>query len=109
MNLAKVTWRLTSLPVHSALLACQLYRYLANFSLDKDSCITNGNWFEGEAIKMMDKVAYSDVKEILVWKWEKLGVTALEIADEAKCQRFIAHNHLQRLLDDVYSTLPSFL
>jgi hypothetical protein len=103
MDLAKSIWQHTTLPVHSALLACQLYRYLSDHCADKEGYLTNADWFEDEAIKMMDILAYTDIKDVLVWEWAEMGrKSALDIAQEAKCKRFICHSHVQSLLDDSF-------
>jgi len=101
MELAKVIWRHTTLPVHSALLSCHLYRYLSNHCSDKDGYLANADWFEEEALKMMDNLAYADIKDVLVWEWSEMGNrSALDIAQDGKCKKFICHSHVQSLLDD---------
>eukprot|EP00026_Physarum_polycephalum_P000857 Phypoly_transcript_00858.p1 GENE.Phypoly_transcript_00858~~Phypoly_transcript_00858.p1 ORF type:complete len:642 (+),score=114.79 Phypoly_transcript_00858:2045-3970(+) len=101
MDLAKVIWQQTTLPVHSALLACQLYRYLSRCSPNEDEYIENARWFEFEAMKMMDIFEYSDIKNVLEWKWKEMGKrNALEIAQDARCKSFIGHAHIQSWLDE---------
>lgn len=102
-ELAKAIWRKTSLPVHSALLACQLYRFLAEFSSDKPTLIENSDWFEQEAIKIIDFLEYEDVKNTLEWKWKEMGNrSALEIAEDAEGKKFVGHQHVQTLLDEMF-------
>eukprot|EP00026_Physarum_polycephalum_P001138 Phypoly_transcript_01139.p1 GENE.Phypoly_transcript_01139~~Phypoly_transcript_01139.p1 ORF type:complete len:1209 (+),score=210.24 Phypoly_transcript_01139:454-3627(+) len=101
MDLAKVVWQNTTLPVHSALLACQLYRYLSHHCANKEEYLENATWFESEAIKLMDIFAYSDIKQVLGWKWAEMGHrTALDIAQDSQCKKFICHSHVQSWLDD---------
>jgi len=103
MELAKAIWRKTTLPVHSALIACQLYRYLSSHSPDKEEYEENADWFEQEAIKMMDMLSYEDVKDVLNWEWAEMGhTTALDIAGGADCKKFVCHAHVQSLLDDMF-------
>jgi hypothetical protein len=103
-EMSKSIWRETTLPVHSALLACQLYRFLADFSSDKETYLDNSNWFEEEAIKVMDELEeYEDVKNVLKWKWKEMAnQSALEIAGEAECKKFVGHQHVQYLLDEMF-------
>eukprot|EP00026_Physarum_polycephalum_P000758 Phypoly_transcript_00759.p1 GENE.Phypoly_transcript_00759~~Phypoly_transcript_00759.p1 ORF type:complete len:1303 (-),score=216.41 Phypoly_transcript_00759:155-4063(-) len=100
IDLAKVIWRNTVLPVHSALLACQLYRYLSHHCPNKDEYIGNANWFEDEAIKLMNIFEHTDIEHVLEWKWKEMGNRdVLDIAQDAKCKRFIGHPHIQNWLD----------
>jgi len=103
-ELSKAIWKMTVLPVHSALLACQLYRFLAVYSSDKDTYLENSNWFEEEAIKVIDQLQeYEDVKSVLKWKWKEMdNKTALEIAGEAECKKFVGHQHVQAILDEMF-------
>eukprot|EP00026_Physarum_polycephalum_P000864 Phypoly_transcript_00865.p1 GENE.Phypoly_transcript_00865~~Phypoly_transcript_00865.p1 ORF type:complete len:1244 (+),score=186.39 Phypoly_transcript_00865:84-3815(+) len=101
IDLAKVIWRHTTLPVHSALLACQLYRYLSNHCPNKDEYLENAIWFEAEAIKLMNIFEYADIKQVLEWEWSEMGGrTILDIAQDAQCKKFIGHPHIQSWLDD---------
>lgn len=103
LDLAKAIWRRTTLPVHSALIASQMYRYLSRHCTDKEGYLENADWFEGEAIKMMDILEYSDIKDVLVWEWYEMGnKSAVEIAQDAECKRFVCHAHVQALLDDKF-------
>lgn len=103
MELAKAIWRNTTRPIHSALVACQLFRYLAEFSSDKSTYIENSDWFEQEAISVMDILEYEDMKDVLTWKWAMMGdKTALDIAQDAFCKQFVGHTHVQNLLDEMF-------
>lgn len=40
------------------------FRYLSYYSVEPESYLANANWFEDEAIKILDKVAYSEIKNV---------------------------------------------
>jgi len=103
LELAKAVWRKTTLPVHTALVSVQLYKYLADQTQDDDDCEEGAKWFEAEAIKLLDRLEFTDVRDVLTWEWALMGYkTALDIAGDAECKEFVAHGHVQALLDEMF-------
>jgi len=101
VELAKAIWRQTSLPVHSALVACHIYSTLGNWFSGDEQYEENYAWFEEEAIKVLGEMSYDAAKPVLEWKWTELSDTnALEISEMAECKEFYAASYVQRYLDE---------
>jgi len=102
-DLAQAVWRQTTLPVHSALIACHLYKTLGDWFQGEEEYQERFSWFEAEALKVLAELDYEVAVDVLEWKWQELNDTdALELSELGDCKDFFSHAYVQRYLDDKF-------
>eukprot|EP00026_Physarum_polycephalum_P000682 Phypoly_transcript_00683.p1 GENE.Phypoly_transcript_00683~~Phypoly_transcript_00683.p1 ORF type:complete len:576 (+),score=72.43 Phypoly_transcript_00683:1616-3343(+) len=103
MELAKVIWKRTKFPAHSALLACNLYRNLAIRAIRTQEYLDNAQWFEKQALRLLNSLDYGTALEMIKFTSPTmLGNYNLEdTAAEGECKAVMAHPHMQQHLDEL--------
>eukprot|EP00026_Physarum_polycephalum_P000719 Phypoly_transcript_00720.p1 GENE.Phypoly_transcript_00720~~Phypoly_transcript_00720.p1 ORF type:complete len:1269 (+),score=165.16 Phypoly_transcript_00720:288-4094(+) len=105
-DLAKAVWRRTEFTIHSALVACHLYKVLGEWFRDE---VYNEQyaWFEAVAISVLTEMKYEEAEKVLDWKWEELDNNdALSLAEYAECKDFFSAPHVQQNLDAKFYSKP---
>eukprot|EP00026_Physarum_polycephalum_P002417 Phypoly_transcript_02423.p1 GENE.Phypoly_transcript_02423~~Phypoly_transcript_02423.p1 ORF type:complete len:677 (+),score=49.57 Phypoly_transcript_02423:663-2693(+) len=101
-DLAKAVWRRTTYTIHSALVACHLYKVLGGWFID-EVYQQQYTWFESVAISVLTEMDYGQAVKVLNLEWEELDKNnALALAEYAKCKDFFATSHVQQILDDKF-------
>eukprot|EP01111_Echinosteliopsis_oligospora_P005886 TRINITY_DN1962_c0_g1_i2.p1 TRINITY_DN1962_c0_g1~~TRINITY_DN1962_c0_g1_i2.p1 ORF type:complete len:1043 (+),score=331.07 TRINITY_DN1962_c0_g1_i2:218-3346(+) len=103
--LAQAIWKQTGLPIHTALVACHLYKTIGVWLQDEEDYNEYAAWYEEKAIAILDATEFETGKDIMRRPWATMqNKTPLEIAQIASCKDFLSHTYVQRYFgEQLYS------
>jgi len=104
-ELAQALWKQTGLPIHTALVACHLYKTIGVWLQDEEDYNEYASWYEQKAIAILDATEFENGKAFMNRPWASMqGKTPLHIAQIASCKDFLSHTYVQRHFgEELYS------